>query len=197
MTWEDSSLAAHRTFFFLEENESENNNKAGEELDSKSNVLEGNIEFRNLIFFYPFKLSSSSSSSSTASSSSSTSSRRPSDSIIYPPVVREMSTNSPFAYLFPNAPSSLLNPSANLQQPLPSSSTASSTSPFPDQFRLEIDSLHIFRGQFVAIVGPSGSGKSTILNLLLRLYEPVEGIILFDGKDSRNINPECLRSHIG
>ena len=149
---------------------------------------------RNLIFSYPIKSYSSSSSSSFCSPSSP--SKGFSNSVKYHPVVLEKSTYSPFASLFPIPPTSHLNPSAT--QRLPSSTSfAPSTSAPPFLFRLEIESLHISRGQFVAIVGPPGSGKSTLLNLLLRLYEPVEGIILFDGKDSRNINPECLRSHIG
>ena len=158
---------------------------------------------RNLIFSYPIKSYSSSSSSSSSSSLSSPSSpsKRFSNSVKYHPVVLEKSTYSPFASLFPIPPASHLNPSATLRLPTSTSSSstsfAPSTSAPPFLFRLEIESLHISRGQFVAIVGPPGSGKSTLLNLLLRLYEPVEGIILFDGKDSRNINPECLRSHIG
>jgi ABC-type multidrug transport system fused ATPase/permease subunit len=38
-------------------------------------------------------------------------------------------------------------------------------------------------GMKVAIVGPSGSGKSTITRLLLRFYDPQEGMILLDGID--------------
>ncbi|HOU36381.1 MAG TPA: ATP-binding cassette domain-containing protein [Candidatus Omnitrophota bacterium] len=47
------------------------------------------------------------------------------------------------------------------------------------------------------ITGPSGCGKSTILNLLLRLYEPWNGIILYDRTDFKVISIASLRSRIG
>jgi subfamily B ATP-binding cassette protein HlyB/CyaB len=49
----------------------------------------------------------------------------------------------------------------------------------------------------VALVGRSGSGKSTIAKLIQRLYYPTEGNILFDGVDSRQIDPAWLRYQIG
>src|SRR5207302_316627 len=39
----------------------------------------------------------------------------------------------------------------------------------------------------VGIVGPSGAGKSTLVALLLRLYDPTAGSIVFDGVDLRQI----------
>jgi ATP-binding cassette, subfamily B, bacterial MsbA len=45
----------------------------------------------------------------------------------------------------------------------------------------------IHRGETIGIVGPTGAGKSTLLSLLLRLYDPTDGAILFDGVDIRNI----------
>lgn len=48
----------------------------------------------------------------------------------------------------------------------------------------------------VALVGPSGAGKSTFVSLLLRLYEPTAGHILFDGRDSQGIPVTALRSQM-
>ncbi|MRR22969.1 ATP-binding cassette domain-containing protein, partial [bacterium] len=45
-------------------------------------------------------------------------------------------------------------------------------------------SFSVAPGRQVALVGPSGAGKSTIASLLLRLYDPTEGKILFDGRES-------------
>jgi ABC-type multidrug transport system fused ATPase/permease subunit len=51
-------------------------------------------------------------------------------------------------------------------------------------------------GSLIAIVGPSGCGKSTIAGLIMRLYDPQGGRVLFDGKDLRDIEQESLREHI-
>ena len=48
-----------------------------------------------------------------------------------------------------------------------------------------------------AVVGPSGSGKSTITSLLLRFYDPDVGSILIGSHDSRDVQPDWIRSHIG
>jgi len=48
----------------------------------------------------------------------------------------------------------------------------------------------------VALVGPSGAGKSTFVSLLLRLYEPTKGNILFDERDNQSIPISVLRSQM-
>ncbi len=48
----------------------------------------------------------------------------------------------------------------------------------------------------IALVGPSGAGKSTFVSLLLRLYDPVSGHILFDEKDSKSFPVSALRSQM-
>jgi len=44
-------------------------------------------------------------------------------------------------------------------------------------------SLHIKRGETIAVVGPSGSGKSTLLNIMGALDKPTSGAVIFDGKN--------------
>ncbi len=59
---------------------------------------------------------------------------------------------------------------------------------------LEEVSFTIDPGQQVALVGPSGAGKSTIASLILRFYDPTEGIIRFDGRDSLSFPVTSLRA---
>ncbi|WP_407493797.1 ABC transporter ATP-binding protein [Pseudooceanicola sp. MF1-13] len=53
--------------------------------------------------------------------------------------------------------------------------------------------LRIPRGQTVAIVGESGSGKSTTAKMLLRIEDPTDGEILFDGLKVTNLKKSFLR----
>ena len=52
--------------------------------------------------------------------------------------------------------------------------------------------LHVAAGETVALVGPTGAGKTTTASLLLRLYDVVEGRIMIDGHDIRNVTRESL-----
>lgn len=52
-------------------------------------------------------------------------------------------------------------------------------------------------GETIAFVGPSGSGKTTLMKLLVGLYRPQEGKILYNGIDENSINFEDLRNQIG
>ena len=58
-------------------------------------------------------------------------------------------------------------------------------------------SFTIPAGKTVAVVGGSGSGKSTLSRLLLRFYDPVDGMILIDDQDIRSVNTRSLRRLIG
>ena len=57
--------------------------------------------------------------------------------------------------------------------------------------------VDIKKGEMIGIVGHSGCGKTTFVNLLMRLYDPTEGIITVDGFDLRELSQESLRSQIG
>jgi ATP-binding cassette subfamily B protein len=52
-------------------------------------------------------------------------------------------------------------------------------------------------GETIAFVGPSGSGKTTLMKLLVGLYRPQEGRILYNGIDETAIRYDDLRSQIG
>lgn len=47
-------------------------------------------------------------------------------------------------------------------------------------------------GKKYAVVGSSGAGKSTLINTIMGGFSPVQGEVLFDGIDSREIQPESL-----
>jgi len=57
--------------------------------------------------------------------------------------------------------------------------------------------LRIASGETLAIVGANGCGKSTLTSLIPRLYDPVEGRILIDGIDLRDVRLRELRGQIG
>lgn len=52
-------------------------------------------------------------------------------------------------------------------------------------------------GETVAFVGPSGSGKSTLMKLLVGLYRPLEGKIMYNNLDETEIHFDDLRKQIG
>ena len=58
-------------------------------------------------------------------------------------------------------------------------------------------SVRVEPGMFVALVGRSGSGKSTLASLLLGLYSPTAGRILYDGVDLSDFDLRTLRRQLG
>ncbi len=53
------------------------------------------------------------------------------------------------------------------------------------------------RGDTIAFVGPSGAGKSTLVKLLVGLYAPKAGAILYNGIPSKRVDVDLLREKIG
>lgn len=58
-------------------------------------------------------------------------------------------------------------------------------------------SFEIPSGKCVALVGANGAGKSTLVKLLLRMYDPERGAILWNDQDIRQFDIEELRARIG
>ena len=58
-------------------------------------------------------------------------------------------------------------------------------------------SFEVKTGETIAFVGPSGSGKTTLMKLLVGLYRPQRGKILYNHLDETKINFEDLRRQIG
>ena len=57
-------------------------------------------------------------------------------------------------------------------------------------------SLSILPGEFVAVVGKSGSGKSTLIDLIMRFYDPSNGVVSLGGHDLRDISRQSLKQFI-
>jgi len=48
--------------------------------------------------------------------------------------------------------------------------------------------LTIGRTEIAGLIGPNGAGKTTVFNLLTKVYQPTDGTILLDGKDTHGMN---------
>jgi ATP-binding cassette subfamily B protein/ATP-binding cassette subfamily C protein len=69
--------------------------------------------------------------------------------------------------------------------------------PGSDIWVLRDISLKLLPGEKMALVGENGAGKSTLIKLLMRLYDPTEGAILYGGVDLRDMDARDLRDRIG
>lgn len=57
-------------------------------------------------------------------------------------------------------------------------------------------SFKVNPNETLALVGHTGSGKSSIINLLMRFYDPTSGRILFDDKNTLELNKQSMRKHM-
>jgi ATP-binding cassette, subfamily B, bacterial len=64
-------------------------------------------------------------------------------------------------------------------------------------FAVENMSFEVPKGTSIAFVGPSGSGKTTLMKLLVGLYRPQSGRILYNNIDGAKIDFNDLRKQIG
>ena len=56
-------------------------------------------------------------------------------------------------------------------------------------------SLTLDEGQTVGVIGPNGSGKTTLVNVVMGVYAPDSGRVVFDGKDITGLPPEAIARH--
>ena len=64
---------------------------------------------------------------------------------------------------------------------------------YKDEETIKNLSFELHKGEIVALVGHNGAGKTTIVKLLLRLYDPVSGVIRVNGRDIREYDLHAYR----
>lgn len=67
----------------------------------------------------------------------------------------------------------------------------------PDRELLKDVNINVEPGKTVAIVGPTGCGKTTLINLLMRFYDPNNGVISVDEVNTRDVTRQSLRQNFG
>ena len=66
-----------------------------------------------------------------------------------------------------------------------------------DTYALKNINLSIGENEKIALVGHNGAGKSTLIKLMLRLYDPTDGIVSMDGDNAKNVKMESWRDKFG
>ncbi len=67
---------------------------------------------------------------------------------------------------------------------------------YDDKVALTDIDLTALKGEKIALVGDSGGGKSSLVNLILRFYDPYEGVLKFNDEDIKNYTFKSLRDTI-
>lgn len=67
----------------------------------------------------------------------------------------------------------------------------------PDRELLKNVNINVEPGKTVAIVGPTGCGKTTLINLLMRFYDPNNGVISIDEVNTQDVTRQSLRQNFG
>jgi len=67
---------------------------------------------------------------------------------------------------------------------------------YDDAYALDDINIEIHEGQKIALVGDSGGGKSTFISMLLRFYDPDEGVVKINERDIKEYNINSLKHHI-
>ncbi len=67
---------------------------------------------------------------------------------------------------------------------------------YEGNYALRDVNIEIYDGQKIALVGDSGGGKSTFIAMLLRFYDPDEGIVKINGTNIKEYKLESLKHHI-
>lgn len=66
-----------------------------------------------------------------------------------------------------------------------------------DPWVIDNATFDITAGEAIVIAGPSGGGKSTLLKVLVGLYAPTEGRVLFDGHPLQSLGLRAVRERLG
>lgn len=69
--------------------------------------------------------------------------------------------------------------------------------PYSEKYVLNNISFNINENEMVSIIGANGAGKTTLIHLMMRLYDPTEGVILLNGKDIREYSVSDLYAIYG
>lgn len=66
-----------------------------------------------------------------------------------------------------------------------------------NQSILSLVSFSLEKGKMIGLIGPSGAGKTTLVDILLRLLHPTQGVVLLDGQKIDEINLREWRKNVG